>query len=92
MFTNENSQRNKGREKVPAMGRPRTAPPGAALILGFKVPDSIIKALDEEAQRMTQERGLGASPVSRTEVIRTLIVEGLAARAKARAEHSKPRQ
>ena len=83
MLMSDNSQRNKGSAKLAGVGRKRTAPPGADIILGFKVPDTLVKALDAEAERMTRERGLGASPVSRTEVIRTLLVEGLAARAKA---------
>lgn len=86
MLMNESSHRNKGSAKLPDVGRKRTAPPGADIILGFKVPDTLVKALDAEAEQMTRERGLGASQVSRTEVIKILLSEGLAARAKARRE------
>ena len=91
MLTNENSQRNKGREKVPAMGRPRKAAADADIILGFKVAPALVKALDAESEAMTIERGINASQVSRTETIKILLGEALTARAKARAERSKPR-
>jgi hypothetical protein len=84
---NENSQRNKGREKVPAMGRPRKpASVGKDVILGFKVADTLVKALDAESDVITKERGENASQVSRTETIKLLLGEALTARAKARAE------
>ena len=70
MLTNENSQRNKGREKMPVMGRKRQAVADADIILGFKVAPALVKALDAESETMTRERGLGASPVSRTETIK----------------------
>jgi len=86
MLTNENSQRNKGREKVPAMGRPRKAAADADIILGFKVAPALVKALDAESEAMTIERGINASQVSRTETIKILLGEALTARAKARSE------
>jgi hypothetical protein len=86
MLMTDNSQPNKGREKVPAMGRKRKAAAGADVILGFKVADTLVKALDAESDHMTRERGLGASQVSRTETIKVLLAEALAARAKARTE------
>jgi hypothetical protein len=93
MLTNENSQRNKGREKVAEVGRKRKpGNEGADVILGFKVAPALVKALDAESDAMTEERGINASQVSRTETIKILLGEALEARAKARAERSKPRQ
>ena len=86
MVANENSQRNKGREKMPAMGRKRQAAADADIILGFKVAPALVKALDAESEAMTQERGIGASQVSRTETIKILLSEALAVRAKARTD------
>jgi hypothetical protein len=86
MLTNENSQRNKGREKMPAMGRKRQAAADADIILGFKVAPALVQALDAESEAMTHERGIGASQVSRTETIKILLSEALAVRAKARSE------
>ena len=71
---------------MPVMGRKRQAVADADIILGFKVAPALVKALDAESETMTRERGLGASPVSRTETIKILLSEALAARAKARSE------
>jgi len=87
----ENSQRTKRSAKVDGVGRPRVRPPGEDIILGFKVSDATVKALDAEAEIMTRERPPGASRVSRTECLKILLSEALAARAKTRADRSKPR-
>ena len=89
MLTNENSNRNKGSARLAVVGRKRTAPPGADIILGFKAPDALVKALDAEAEHMTSERQMGSSPVSRTEAIKVLLAEALAVRAKARTDKAR---
>jgi hypothetical protein len=86
MFTGENVQRNRGSAKLADVGRKRQRPAGEDIILGFKAPDALVKALDAEAEHMTSERQMGSSPVSRTEAIKVLLAEALAARAKARGE------
>jgi hypothetical protein len=53
--------------------------------IGFKADPDLVRALDEEAARLTAERGPGASKVSRTEVIKVVLARWL-------AERSKPRQ
>ena len=70
--------------KATDVGRPRTRPPGEDVIIGFKITDTLAKALDAEAELMTHERPVGASRVSRTECLKILIGEALAARAVAR--------
>lgn len=73
------------------MGRPRTRPAGETLNLGFKVDPKLVEALDAEAKTMSAEQAPGRGAISRGELIRILLHEGLAAHAKARAERSKPR-
>jgi len=85
----ENSQHNKRSAKLAPMSRPRKRPEGADIILGFKVPDALVKALDAEAEEMTRERPPMATKVSRTETIKILLAEALDARAKTRASKSK---
>jgi hypothetical protein len=83
----ENSQRSKKSAKVvPELGRPRTRPPGENTVLSFKATDEFIAMLDKAAESLTRERPLGSSKVSRTETIKILLAEALAARA------GKPRQ
>jgi hypothetical protein len=85
----ENSQRTRKSVKVDNVGRPRVRPLGEDIILGFKVSDATVKALDAEAEIMSRERPAGASRVSRTECLKILVAEALAARA---ATRTKPRQ
>jgi hypothetical protein len=82
----ENSPRTRKSVNVEHVGRPRVRPPGEDIILGFKVSDATVKALDAEAEIMSRERPSGASRVSRTECLKILIAEALTARAKARAD------
>ncbi len=60
-----------------AMGRPRKQPPGADTTLSFKVEADLITAIDAEAARM-----LVGGKVSRTQAIKVLLREALAARTK----------
>ena len=79
----ENSQRSKKPAKVlPDLGRPRTRPPGENTVLSFKVTDEFIVLLDKAAEALTRERPIGSSKVSRTETIKILLSEALAARSK----------
>jgi len=79
----ENSQRSKKSAKViPDLGRPRTRPPGENTVLSFKVTDEFIVLLDKAAETLTRERPIGSSKVSRTETIKILLSEALAARSK----------
>ena len=79
----ENSQRSKKSAKViPDLGRPRTRPPGENTVLSFKVTDEFIVLLDKAAEALTRERPIGSSKVSRTETIKILLSEALAARSK----------
>jgi hypothetical protein len=87
MLTSENSQPSRKSAKLPDVGRPRTRPPGEKTTLSFQVEDAFLKALDEEAARLTAERGPGASKVSRSEMVKVILAKWLAAR----AERSKPR-
>jgi hypothetical protein len=86
MLTIENSQPSRKSAKVPDVGRPRTRPPGEKTTLSFQVEDSFLKALDEEALRLTTERGPGARKVSRSEMVTVILAKWMADRSK------KPRQ
>jgi hypothetical protein len=82
MQTMENSHRNKKSAKLGDVGRPRTRPPGEDTVLSFKVTDEFIAMLDKAAEALTRERPPGSSKVSRTEAIKILLSEALAARSK----------
>jgi hypothetical protein len=83
----ENSQRSRKPAKVVAdLGRPRTRPPGENTVLSFKATDEFIATLDKAAEALSHERPPGSSKVSRTETIKILLTEAIAAR----AERSKP--
>jgi hypothetical protein len=71
--------------KLPDVGRPRTRPPGPKTTLSFQVSDEIVTSLDNEAARMTAERGPGASKVTRSELVNIILAKWAAA-------HTKPRQ
>jgi predicted transcriptional regulator len=76
--------------KLPSgLGRPRTRPAGESTILSFKVEDDLVRALDEEAKAMSAEQVSGRASITRGELVRILLHEGLAAHAKART--AKPR-
>jgi hypothetical protein len=53
--------------------------------IGFKADPELVRALDEEAARLTADRGPGASKVSRTEAIKVILARWL-------TDRSKPRQ
>ncbi|MGC9986688.1 MAG: hypothetical protein ABSF35_24110 [Polyangia bacterium] len=90
MLDMENSQRSKKAAKLADVGRPRTRPPGEDTVLSLKVTDDLVSALDAEAKAMNAEQAPGRASISRGELIRILLHEGLAAHAKART--GKPRQ
>ena len=91
MQVTENSQRHRRSAKLADVGRPRTRPPGETLSLGIKVDPKLAEALDAEVKVMNAEQPPGRASISRGELIRIALHEWLAARAKTRAEHSKPR-
>ena len=82
---NENSQRSQKSARLPEVGRPRVRALTETINIGFKAEPDLVRALDDEAARLTAERGPGASKVSRTEVIKVVLARWL-------AERSKPRQ
>ena len=69
---------------VADLGRPRTRPPGENTVLSFKATDDFVAMLDKAAEALTRERPPGSSKVSRTETIKILLTEALAARSKPR--------
>jgi len=82
----ENSQATRKSARLAAdVGRPRTRPPGEKTTLSFQVEDAFLKALDEEAGRLTAERGPGARKVSRSEMVTVILAKWLAERSKSRA-------
>jgi hypothetical protein len=84
MLEVENSHRTRKSARMPDVGRPRTRPPGENTVLSFKVGDEFIALLDKAAEALTRERPPGSSRVSRTEAIKILLSEALAARSKHR--------
>lgn len=50
------------------------------MALGFKVEPDLIRALDEEAERLSAEQEVGRAKVSRTEVIKMVLYQWLAER------------
>lgn len=78
----ENSRRAGKSAKLPDVGRPRIRPPGENTVISFKVTDELIASLDKAAEAMSRERPPGSSRVSRTEAIKILLSEALAARGK----------
>ncbi|MGB8294250.1 MAG: hypothetical protein WCG85_02360 [Polyangia bacterium] len=64
------------------MGRPRVRALNETINIGFKAAPDLVEALDREANRLTAERGPGASKVSRTEAIKVILAKWL-------ADHSK---
>jgi hypothetical protein len=87
-----NSQRQSRSAKLPDVGRPRKRAIDEDSALSYRVSDALIRALDQEAEAMSKEQAPGHPRLSRGDVCRILLAEGLAAHAKTRAERSKPRQ
>ena len=85
----EKSHRIRRSAKLPDVGRPRLRPATDNLNLGFKVDPKLVELLDAEAKTMSAEQAPGRGAISRGELIRILLHEGLAAHAKART--GKPR-
>lgn len=81
---NENSQRSHKSARLPDVGRPRVRALTETINIGFKAEPELVRALDDEAARLTAERGPGASKVSRTEVIKVVLARWLADRSKSR--------
>ena len=88
----ENSRARLKSAKLADVGRPRTRPLGETLSLGIKVDPKLAAALDAEVKLMNAEQPPGRASISRGELIRIALHEWLAARAKSRAERSKPSQ
>ncbi len=80
----ENSQVSKKSARLPDVGRKRQRPPGEKTTLSFQVEDAFLKALDDEAAHLTEERGPGASKVSRSEMVKVILSKWLAERTKLR--------
>ncbi|MGD0836908.1 MAG: hypothetical protein ABSB49_09735 [Polyangia bacterium] len=52
--------------------------------MSFKVEAKLVKALDNEAARMSSERPAGSARISRTEAIKVILYRWLEAQAKPR--------
>ena len=78
----ENSQRSHKSARLTDVGRPRVRALTETINIGFKADPELVRALDEEATRLTAERGPGASKVSRTEAIKVILAKWLADRTK----------
>jgi hypothetical protein len=78
----ENSQRSHKSARLSDVGRPRVRALTETINIGFKAEPNLVRALDEEAARLTAERGPGASKVSRTEAIKVILAHWLATRPK----------
>jgi hypothetical protein len=92
MNVTNNSHRRIESEKLADVGRPRKRADDEDTSLSFRVTDALVRALDQEAEAMNTEQEPGRPRLSRGDVCRILLHEGLAAHAKSRAEHPKPRQ
>lgn len=79
-----NSHRRPRSAKLADVGRPRKRAAGEESVLSFRTSDALIRALDDEAEAMTNEQEPGRPRLSRGDVCRILLHEGLAAHAKAR--------
>lgn len=80
----ENSHRSHKSARLPDVGRPRVRALNETINIGFKAAPDLVEALDREADRLTAERGPGASKVSRTEAIKVILAKWLADQAKPR--------
>ena len=61
------------------VGRKRKSPLGAKIVnLGFKVDETIVRALDDEAARLNLRRAPGEPKLSRSDVIKSAIDAWLA--------------
>jgi len=87
MLMSENSPiSRKSARLADDVGRPRTRPPGEKTTLSFQVEDAFLKALDEEALRLTAERGPGARKVSRSEMVTVILAKWMAERTATRSK------
>ena len=64
------------------VGRPKIRPADEDTILSFKVSARLVKALDEEAERMTAEKPAGSARISRSEAIKIILNRWLDERSK----------
>jgi hypothetical protein len=80
----ENSKVSKKSARLLDVGRIRKRQPGEKGILSFQVEEDLLTALDNEATRLTAERGPGASKVSRSEMVKVILAKWLAERSKSR--------
>jgi len=81
----EKSTTAKDRARIPDVGRPKIRPADEDTTLSFKASAALIKALDVEAARMSDEKPAGSARVSRSEAIKIILNSWV-------ADHSKPRQ
>jgi hypothetical protein len=86
MVTCGGSQASNESANLGDVGRPRTRPPGEKTTLSFQVEDAFLKALDDEALRLTTERGPGARKVSRSEMVMIILSKWLTDHSKTRAK------
>jgi hypothetical protein len=80
-----NSQKRSKTVETESLGRPRKRPIGEDTSLSFRVGDALVRALDEEVEAMNAEQEPGRPVLSRGDVVRILLHEGIAAHAKARS-------
>jgi hypothetical protein len=81
----EKSTTTKERARILDVGRPKIRPADEDTTLSFKASAALIKALDVEAARMSDEKPAGSARVSRSEAIKIILNSWI-------ADHSKPRQ
>ena len=86
MNTAENSQGSHKSATLPDVSRPRVRGLNETINIGFKADPELVRALDEEAARLTVDRGPGASKVSRTEAIKVILARWMAERTKSRQQ------
>ena len=82
----ENSQRSHKSARLGDVGRPRVRALTETINIGFKADPELVRALDEEAARITAERGPAASKVSRTAVNKVVLARWLAERQQQRRQ------
>jgi hypothetical protein len=79
----EKSTTTKERARIADVGRPKIRPEDEDTTLSFKASATLIKALDQEAARMSAEKPAGSARVSRSEAIKIILNRWI-------ADHSKP--
>lgn len=86
-----NNSQGQGRSvRMPDVGRPRKRLEHEDSALSYRVSADLIRELDAECEAMNKEQEPGRPRLSRGDVCRILLHEGLAAHAQARAARSKP--